>query len=264
MTCFIEQHPPTRPSHIILSYPFPVSLGSTCTITAQTLAMERVAMMLSLKRRWRKLTVRIWVSYHPLCTPCYHTSLLLGSLMSIAWLLFASTGIFFAMWMKPAFSDGLWFQFHRALMIVAVVTEVAGFICIFIATRKNKIPGLIGFECVSTTATRRVLLCRLAFRQKKLFILFWVYWLLELCWQMWVMSNLIYCNMILHAKLLYMYCVTINCCIFTRSLYWDCFDANLNLQSKCIIPQLHVCLNLLVVAGYSICPMVCWELVLGY
>ncbi len=69
--------------------------------------------------------------------------------MIISWLLLSSSGIFFAMWMKPAFADGMWFQLHRGLMIAGVVTEVAGFICIFVATKDNKIPGLIGFECVS-------------------------------------------------------------------------------------------------------------------
>ena len=69
--------------------------------------------------------------------------------MIIAWLLLASSGIFFAMWMKPALADGLWFQFHRGLMIVGVVVEVVGFICIFVATKDNKVSGLIGFECVS-------------------------------------------------------------------------------------------------------------------
>ncbi len=73
----------------------------------------------------------------------------IGSLMIISWLLLSSSGIFFAMWMKPVFANGMWFQLHRGLMIAGVVTEVAGFICIFVATKDNKIPGLIGFECVS-------------------------------------------------------------------------------------------------------------------
>ena len=33
-----------------------------------------------------------------------------GILMLIAWLLLASTAIFFAMWMKPALPNGEWFQ----------------------------------------------------------------------------------------------------------------------------------------------------------
>ena len=69
--------------------------------------------------------------------------------MSISWLLLASTGLFFSMWMKPAFTNGLWFQFHRALMLASLLVALSGFVCIFVATKDNKIPGLIGFECVS-------------------------------------------------------------------------------------------------------------------
>lgn len=69
--------------------------------------------------------------------------------MIISWLMFAGTGIFFAMWMKPVLVDGLWFQFHRVFMVISVVLELVGFICIFIGMKDNETPGLLGFECVS-------------------------------------------------------------------------------------------------------------------
>ena len=67
--------------------------------------------------------------------------------MVIGWPLFAITAIFFAAWMKPSLPK-LWFQFHRALMILSLLTVSIGFISAFVANKDNATPGLLGFECV--------------------------------------------------------------------------------------------------------------------
>ena len=73
--------------------------------------------------------------------------LVLGILMLIAWVLLATSAVFFAAWMKPTLPNGEWFQVHRALMIGSLFVGAAGFIFAFVAHAKNTaIPGLIGFD----------------------------------------------------------------------------------------------------------------------
>ena len=64
--------------------------------------------------------------------------------MISAWILLASSAIFFAAWMKPVLPNGEWFQVHRAFMIVSLFIGAAGFIFAFIANAKSEIPGFIG------------------------------------------------------------------------------------------------------------------------
>ena len=75
-----------------------------------------------------------------------------GILMLIAWPLLATTGIFFASYMRPALPNGEWFQAHRALMIASLLIAAAGFITIFFSQLESSPPGLItlGSEDVSS------------------------------------------------------------------------------------------------------------------
>ena len=66
-----------------------------------------------------------------------------GILMLIAWLLLASTGIFFAAHMRPALPNGEWFQVHRAFMIASLFIAMAGFILIFISQLQKQPHGLV-------------------------------------------------------------------------------------------------------------------------
>lgn len=66
-----------------------------------------------------------------------------GVLMLFAWPLFASVGIFFPAYMRPALPKGEWFHIHRAFMIFALLIADAGFILVFVAQLRNRIPGLI-------------------------------------------------------------------------------------------------------------------------
>ena len=69
--------------------------------------------------------------------------------MTVAWSFLAVIGIFFSSWTKPAFPTGQWFQFHRALMVSALVIASVGFVLVFIANKGNDPPGLIQFtSCV--------------------------------------------------------------------------------------------------------------------
>jgi len=57
-------------------------------------------------------------------------------LMSIAWLVFASLGMFIARYMKPAWGDlygkKAWFQVHRFLMFSTLVVTVVGVVLAFV------------------------------------------------------------------------------------------------------------------------------------
>ncbi|KAL5477647.1 hypothetical protein EMCRGX_G024472 [Ephydatia muelleri] len=67
-------------------------------------------------------------------------------LMLITWPLLATTGIFFAAWMKPALPPPLpatWFKIHRLFMLASLFIGAAGFIIIFVANVKTN--GLISF-----------------------------------------------------------------------------------------------------------------------
>ena len=67
--------------------------------------------------------------------------------MLTAWVLLATSGVFFAAWMKPTLPNGEWFQSHRALMIGSLFVGAAGFIFAFVAHAKNTtIPGIIDFN----------------------------------------------------------------------------------------------------------------------
>ena len=86
--------------------------------------------------------------------------------MILSWILFASTGIFFASWMKPSLPNGEWFQVlltmrpqsyfynvifslktHRAIMLASLFTGVIGFLFAFIAHARNtEVAGIINFQ----------------------------------------------------------------------------------------------------------------------
>ena len=67
--------------------------------------------------------------------------------MITAWILLATSAVFFAAWMKPILPNGEWFQVHRALMIASLFVGAGGFIFAFVAhAKKSVIPGLIGFN----------------------------------------------------------------------------------------------------------------------
>ena len=66
-----------------------------------------------------------------------------GIFMWISWIFLASTGIFFANWMRPALPNGEWFQVHRALMIASLIVGAIGFLFIFVAQINRPTPGLI-------------------------------------------------------------------------------------------------------------------------
>ena len=71
-----------------------------------------------------------------------------GILMLIALPLLASTGIFFAAYMRRALSGEEWFQFHRALMLTSLFTASIGFVLIFFSQLRSRIPGLIDLNDV--------------------------------------------------------------------------------------------------------------------
>ena len=73
-------------------------------------------------------------------------SIAVGILMIISWLLLATSGIFFASWMKPVLPNGEWFNAHRILMVGSLVVGVLGFIFPFIANAQYVIPGFINFS----------------------------------------------------------------------------------------------------------------------
>ena len=67
--------------------------------------------------------------------------------MLTAWVLLATSAVFFAAWMKPTLPNGEWFQVHRALMIGSLFAGACGFIFAFVAHAKNTtIPGIIDFN----------------------------------------------------------------------------------------------------------------------
>ena len=66
-----------------------------------------------------------------------------GIFMWISWPVLASTGIFFAAWMRPALPNGEWFQVHRALMITSLFVGSIGFFFIFVAQYRRTTKGLI-------------------------------------------------------------------------------------------------------------------------
>ncbi|CAF3314141.1 unnamed protein product [Rotaria socialis] len=61
-----------------------------------------------------------------------------GSVMIFTWIVFASTGILFARYghllhfggKRKILGDDIWFQFHRAILIVAAITTLTGFILV--------------------------------------------------------------------------------------------------------------------------------------
>ena len=72
-----------------------------------------------------------------------------GMMMIISFVLLAVSAIFFAAWLKPALTGGMWFQVHRATMLLSLLLTVTGFMLIFIANKDNPTPGLMSFHCVS-------------------------------------------------------------------------------------------------------------------
>ena len=66
-----------------------------------------------------------------------------GIFMMIAWPILASTGIFFASFMRQALPNGEWFQVHRGLMIASLFVGAAGFVLVFFSQLRSNIPGLI-------------------------------------------------------------------------------------------------------------------------
>eukprot|EP00731_Ephydatia_muelleri_P023075 Em0015g658a len=68
-------------------------------------------------------------------------------LMLITWPLLATTGIFFAAWMKPALPPpplpATWFKIHRLFMLASLFIGAAGFIIIFVANVQTQ--GVISF-----------------------------------------------------------------------------------------------------------------------
>ncbi|KAK3085273.1 hypothetical protein FSP39_000936 [Pinctada imbricata] len=61
-----------------------------------------------------------------------------GCLMIAAWVLFASIGVVLARYYKPMWperkllKEKVWFQFHRGLMVLALVCVITGFVLIFV------------------------------------------------------------------------------------------------------------------------------------
>ena len=82
-----------------------------------------------------------------------------GILMLIAWPFLASTGIFFASYMRRALPNGEWFQVHRALMVTSLLIAAAGFTVIFFSQSP---PGLItlGREDVSSCTSYKRYPCK--------------------------------------------------------------------------------------------------------
>jgi hypothetical protein len=79
-----------------------------------------------------------------------------GIFMFITWGVLVQFGYFFAAYMKPAMVTGLWFQIHRAIMLIAIVPSVIGFILIFVEFRGNQ--GLIrGFGSQNPTGTTHMI-----------------------------------------------------------------------------------------------------------
>ena len=70
--------------------------------------------------------------------------------MIISWILLATSGVFFASWMKPTLPNGEWFQVHRGLMIGSLFVGALGFVLAFVANAKGTTtPGLIEYFVVS-------------------------------------------------------------------------------------------------------------------
>ncbi|XP_019851677.1 PREDICTED: putative ferric-chelate reductase 1 [Amphimedon queenslandica] len=82
-------------------------------------------------------------------TPIWPRKILLkchGIFMITSWLLLATSGIFFAAWMKPVLPNGEWFIAHRILMIVSLFVGMLGFMLPFIANAQYVVPGFLYFS----------------------------------------------------------------------------------------------------------------------
>ena len=77
-----------------------------------------------------------------------------GILMWVAWPVIGLTGMFFALFMRPALPNGEWFQIHRALMVMSLFVAALGFFFIFVAQyRRQPNNGLINFNTVSASGS---------------------------------------------------------------------------------------------------------------
>lgn len=98
---------------------------------------------------WSELTV---ISFR--CDPFTDSlSVSQGMMMIISWVVLAVSAIFFTAWLKPALIGGMWFQVHRAVMLLSLLLTMVGFMLIFIANKDNATPGLMTFHCVSLLGT---------------------------------------------------------------------------------------------------------------
>lgn len=92
-----------------------------------------------------KSSLNVMVSIFHMCFLYYHF-LTIGIFMITSWLLLATSGIFFAAWMKPVLPDGEWFIAHRLLMIGSLIVGVLGFMLPFIANAHYVVPGFLYFS----------------------------------------------------------------------------------------------------------------------